>query len=331
MKIHFDIIHMCHLNFFKNAIYKFKEDGHEINITYLNRGEIKKVLEKEFPDFELTEIGNKYSPTTLGKIPMILDRAKLLYEYLKKEKPDITAGVGDFILAFCSKLRGIPCVLFYDDYEFKINYKLSKLFASKLVIPDAIKDEGSNIIKYHSFKELAYLHPDIYKPDIKVIKKLGLKKGKYVFIREASDISMNYAGKDVGLLKEIKKLYEQGKTVVVSLEDKSKELLYSVYAIILQEPLDDIYSIMAFAKYGISSGDSMAREMALLGIKCKYTGGRDMMINRPFTRGNTRRTFEPIDVKKYENTTEVIMNTLVNVYNAKNEYFNRYVNSVGRR
>lgn len=281
-KIVFSVIHLAHLNFFKKAIENFNNKGFNIEIIYLDRGKIEKVLIKEFPQYKLTKIG-VYSPSTFGKIFMVLKRIKGILSYLRKSKPIITLGVGDFVLAFCSRLLGIKSVLFYDDYEFKLNFNLSHFFANKLVIPDVIPKRSKKIITYNGFKELAYLHPDFYKPNKKIIEDLGLKQNKYVFVREVAGISMNYTNlKQEGLVSSIKYLSEKGIKVILSLEDKSRREFYAPYCIILEEPLEDVYSIMNYALFCLSSGDSMARESALLGVPCIYTGGREMYANNPF-------------------------------------------------
>ena len=279
-KILFDIIHLCHLNFFKHAIQELHKQGHLVILTYLDRGSIKKVLAKELSHFIPTKIGT-YSPTTIGKIPMTLSRLHLFTAFLAKEKPDITLGVGDFVLSFASRIQGISTILFYDDYEFTINYRLSQLFSLNLFVPKFLP-KGYNIKRYSSFKELAYLHPDMYTPDTSLLSSYDIEPKKYVFIREVAGISMNYSDlTQEGLLPAIKHLKEKGVKVLLSLEDKSRKQYYEPYCTVLQEPLEDIYSLMALARCGISSGDSMAREMALLGVPCIYTGGRDMRINRP--------------------------------------------------
>ena len=280
--IHFDIIHLAHLNFFKYAILELDKQGYNIEITYLDRGKIRKVLDKELPKFKKTKIG-KYSKTTIGKIPMILNRLRLFIPFLFKTKPTVTAGVGDFILAFSSRILGIKSMMYYDDYEFKSNYNLSLLFGTKFHIPYALPTRGKKVVAYKSFKELAYLHPEVYKPNEKIITDIGLKPDEYVFAREVAGISMNYTElEQEGLLNPIKHLHNKGIKVVLSLEDKSRRKFYEPYCIILEEPLEDIYSIMHYALFMISSGDSMARESALLGVPCIYTGGRDMYVNHPF-------------------------------------------------
>lgn len=218
---------------------------------------------------------------------MIFGRALKLLNYLRKSRPLTTAGVGDFILAFSSRILGIRSILFYDDFEFKLNFNLSHLFANQLVIPNSISKRSKKIIPYHGFKELAYLHPKRYRAKKKIIEKMGLKEDLYIFLREVANISMNYSDlqKDslLEVIKEISpRLDAKGIKLVLSLEDKSRKEFYQPYCLILEEPLEDIYSIMHFALFMISSGDSMARESALLGVPCIYTGGRAMAVNNPF-------------------------------------------------
>ena len=106
---------------------------------------------------------------------------------------------------------------------------------------------------------------------------------KYVFVREVAGISMNYATlKQEGLVNSIKYLHDKGIKVVLSLEDKSRKEFYTPYCVILEEPLEDVYSIINYALFCLSSGDSMARESALLGVPCIYTGGRMMYANNNF-------------------------------------------------
>ena len=204
--------------------------------------------------------------------------------FLKEQKPNFLVAVGDFVLALTSKLLGIPNAIFYDDYEFKVNYRLSRLFGNKLVVPFPLPKE-KKVSKYYSFKELAYIHPKHYEPNPDIIKNLGLFEDKYIFIREVAGISLNYSNlAENSLIRPIKYIHKKGLKIILSLEDKTKSPIYAPYCTILEEPLEDVYSIMKYALFCISSGDSMARESALLGVPTIYTGGRIMKINQPLIK-----------------------------------------------
>jgi len=175
----------------------------------------------------------------------------------------------------------MPSVLFGDDYEYKLAHFLSEFSGDYFIIPASVPSTGKNILKYKGFKELAYLHPNYFKPDRKVLEQYGIAPNNYVFIREVSRASLNYKNlRQMGLPEVIRSLNDFGLKVVLSLEDKTRAESLKDKCIILEEPVEDIFSLMSFALFTISSGDSMARESCLVGTPAIYTGGRDMIINK---------------------------------------------------
>jgi predicted glycosyltransferase len=54
---------------------------------------------------------------------------------------------------------------------------------------------------------------------------------------------------------------------------------YPAHWTVLQEPVPDIHSLLYYSCLVISSGDSMAREGAMLGVPSVYVGSRDMKAN----------------------------------------------------
>ena len=65
--------------------------------------------------------------------------------------------------------------------------------------------------------------------------------------------------------------------VLFSLEDKSKRDLYPKEWLLLEEPMEDIHSLIYYCAGLVSSGDSMAREASLLGVPSYYLGIRHNM------------------------------------------------------
>jgi len=60
-----------------------------------------------------------------------------------------------------------------------------------MVVPNFFPSKG-NVLKYNGFKELAYLHPNYFVPNKKILEDYDLEQDKYVFIREVSKGSLNY-------------------------------------------------------------------------------------------------------------------------------------------
>ena len=98
-----------------------------------------------------------------------------------------------------------------------------------------------------------------------------------MFLREVTVGTINYAGQASGAILGIKEQIPAGMKVLFSLEEKKRRDEYPADWILLQEPIEDIHSLIYDAAGLVSSGDSMAREAALLGVPSYYLGIRYSM------------------------------------------------------
>ena len=126
-------------------------------------------------------------------------------------------------------------------------------------------------------KEWAYLNPRTFVPKVEVLEKYGVKPKEYMFLREVSVGTINYAGQASGAILGIKDMIPTGMRVLFSLEEKKRRDEYPADWILLQEPIEDIHSLIYYSAGLVSSGDSMAREAALLGVPSYYLGIRYSM------------------------------------------------------
>ena len=277
MNILFDINHPVDVNFFKNAINIVEQNGHKIILTYRPRGKLKKIIEYELGEYLPIKIGTHYS-SFFKKIVGQVWRDFKMITFQKQHKIDLSVCFGPTNV-IASWLNRIPYLAFEDDFEYKIPFYHANIFSTRHIMPDYIKFKKKNVYHYGGFKELAYLHPRYYKPNIKKLTEHNLKPDEYVFIREVSNVSLNYKKTNNHIFQIVDRIKTKNIKILISLEDDSlRTKLYS-NCIILKEPVDDIYSLMKYSRFTISSGDTMARESCLLGTPCIYTGGRDMAMN----------------------------------------------------
>ena len=151
-------------------------------------------------------------------------------------------------------------------------------------------------------KEWAYLSPTVFIPDEKVIEKYGVKPRDYFFLREVSVGTMNYIGQKAQAIYAIKDLIPQNKKVLFSLEEKEKRDMYPKEWQLLQEPIEDVHSLIYFSCGLISSGDSMAREASMLGVPSLYLGIRtDMPANKAAIEVAKMYSIDTIDIKQWLN------------------------------
>lgn len=279
MKIIFDLMHPAHVNFFRNAIRILQSEGHEIVISVLDRGKVPSIVKKEFPGIRTKLIG-KHRGTAFS----ILFQANIfrffsMLAFLIKERPDAGFSVGSFIMGSGMKLLNRKNYQFDDDPERKINVQLEKWTSTRLFFPAIYKDSSSKVEYFNCLKEWAYLSPTWFKPEIASLEEYGLKPREYIFVREISNGSLNYKGQEGNIIAGFAKELPSDFKYVLSLEDKSTRDMYPENWILLKEPVTDIHSLMYYSSCAVSSGDSMAREAAMLGVPSVYCGFRTMKAN----------------------------------------------------
>lgn len=277
-KILIDILHPAHVNFFKGVINQLQND-HDLLIIVRERGNLSKIVEAELKTPFI--VYGKHRETVFGKMWGLFERVgQLIYLALKHSIYQM-ASCG-FYVAIAGTILRRKSIVFYDDFEYKLNFYPSYWFATKYIIPASIPKKRSNVIHYRGFKELAYLYH--FSPQSIELERMGLKPGEYVFMRLVSSKSLNYRNQKPSLaIQTIKLFLEQTNiTLILSLEKgaENSELssLHNVRT--LSQPCLDIHSLMYYAKFIISSGDTVAREGALLGTPTLYIGQRDMRVNR---------------------------------------------------
>ena len=294
MRILFDITHPVDVNFFKNSMLKLKSDGHDLSIIFRSRGRLEKILKYELQMFPIDKIGDHEKKGFVKKITTQLHRDYNIIPFIKKNKIELVVCFGS-TSAISTKFCQIPYLSFDDDFEYKIPFYHANWFATRHIYPDFIEFSNSRTYKYHGFKELAYLHPNYLKTSEEILKEYSIAPNEYVFIREIANISLNYE-ENRSILKElVTKIKTKGLSIILSLEDKSLKDNYVDDCIILEEPVSDIYSLLYYALFAISSGDTVARETALLGVPTIYTGGRTMVVNEALVKEGLM--FESTNVK----------------------------------
>lgn len=279
MKIIVDIAHPAHVNFFKHALRMLRGEGHEVIISGLRRGKLPKILEEELGDFPVHYVGRHRGTTFSIILEANLLKAVRLFWLVLRKRPDFGLSVGSFTLGAVMKLLGKPNVQFDDDPERKMNVWLEKLTSTRLFFPPLIQPH-QNVSTMQALKEWAYLSPRYFAPDSSVLADYGVAPQQYFFVREVSTGSLNYQDQAANTIASFAHQLPSEFPVLLSLEYKEAGGQYPKHWIHLREPVTDIHSLLYYSRLVISSGDSMAREGAMLGVPSLYVGVRDMKANR---------------------------------------------------
>ena len=280
MRILIDIGHPSQLNFLKIPI-QFLNTSNDLFVTYLNRGILGDIVKKELNNINIKELGkHNYSIFSIiwnANICKFFQFIKFIYK--NKIQIGINGGVP---MGIAMRIMRRKYIQFNDDYERGMIILLEKILANKLYLfPSTIPlNSRKNIFLVNSLKEWAYLSPKYFSPNIRVLDEYNIKPGQYIFVREVSTRTINYLCQKEGVISVYQNaLTSTNLTILLSLENKDDREKYPNEWILLNEPVNDIHSLMYFSKCVISSGDSMAREGAMLGVISIYCGSRDMLAN----------------------------------------------------
>lgn len=278
MKILFDIKHPAQLNLFKSISRELLEEKWDVTICYLERGKLPRIIDAEYATMNTIPIGSskgtRWSILWNGNIKRTLGFLYLIF----KNKYDICVAASSIPLALACRISGVPVIQFYDDPERKKVNELNAIFSNQLFFPPIVKQTNKTSI-FNCLKEWSYLSPSRFKPNLQIPEKLGLSPHQYIFIREVSNKSFNYYDQEDAIICGFANEITPDTPVVLSLEDKRIAHKFPKNWHILQEPVDDIHSLLYYSKFVISSGDSMAREGAMLGVPSIYCGIRKMKAN----------------------------------------------------
>jgi uncharacterized protein len=324
MKILIDVSHPAHVNLYKNFITILDNEGIECFVSVLDRGKVVRIAERELRGKRLFITGKHK-----GNLWSIIFEANIL-KFIKlvlliiKEKPTVGFGTG-YILGGAMSLFNKRSYQFDDDPERTWVVFLEKHLSTQVFFPpivNAIKDR--KITVFHALKEWSYLSPKYFIPNSDALNEFDLEAKEYIFIREVSSGSVNYMGQAEGLILSVANKIPSNYKVILSLENKSLIAKYPSHWIVLNEPVNDIHSLIFYSKVLVSSGDSMAREGAMLGVPSIYCGFRTMKANKIMQEHNMLFHVEidevPIAIRNYFDNVEFESNQINFREKLKNEW-----------
>ena len=281
MRILVDIGHPAHVHMFKNMIRELENDGHEVKITARDKDVTLDLLNAYEFNYEFL---GKHRTRLASKISGAIKTNYSVYKIAKKFEPDILIGAsGNFYIVQVSRLIGKPSVIFEDSELDKSIYWLCEPFATAVCTPFCFKGKlnPQKHIRYDGYKELAYLHPNYFKPDPAILEELNLnKEDNFVILRfvawQASH-DIGRSGFDLEtkqrLVKEIEK---DARVFITSERPLPKE--FEKYRITIHP--HRIHDMLYYAQMLVGDSQTMTTEAGILGtpaIRCNsFVGENDM-------------------------------------------------------
>lgn len=267
MRIVVDINHPGHVHMFKNFIWEMQKRGHEILITATEKDVAFKLLDNY--GFDYINLGS-YGKLLIEKLVNIPVIDLKMYYKVKSFNPDVFIGVGSIRAAHVSFLLRKKCIIFEDTEHSTEQIKLYLPFVSAVCTPSCFKGElGKKQIRYNGYHELAYLHPNNFKPDPEVLHELGLNESDpYVVMRFVSwEASHDIGQHGINNKKDLVKMLEKYGKVFITSEGKLDPELEKYKLKISPEKLHDL---LYYATLYVGEGATTASECSVLGTHAIY-------------------------------------------------------------
>ncbi len=199
MNILIDVGHPAHVHLFKNFAIIMKNKGHNIVFTARDKESIIELLKKYNFTFYVLGVHKKY---LVNKLITLLTYNYKLLKFCKAFLPEIFLSHGSPYAAHVSAILDKPHISFEDTEHSIEQILLYKPFTDQILTSNVFKrDLGKKQIRYNSFHEIAYLHPDYFTPNLEIKKELNLAVNeKFVIIRFvswAATHDLGYRGLDI--------------------------------------------------------------------------------------------------------------------------------------
>jgi uncharacterized protein len=276
MKIFIDIGHPAHVHYFKNFIKIMESKGHSFFVSARDRSIIFYLLERN--KFHFYNRG-KGKDGIIGKLLyMISADLKLLIKAIKF-KPDVFISFASPYAAQTAWLLRKPHIVLDDTEPARFAHLFYKPFSRTFLNPSCFqKDFGKKQIRFNSYAELFYLHPDQHTsfPDILNVLHIS-EKEKFAMLRFVAwkaNHDIGHSGLDISVKKQLVNLLtENGFRVFISSEDENKDPFFDQYLLKISPEL--IHNVMEHATLLVTEGATMASECAMLGTPVIYVNSLD--------------------------------------------------------
>ncbi len=170
-----------HVNLFQNFIEEMEDEGHEVMAFSLKDDLTKSLL----GTFKIkNQYYGKHSQKFFYKTIAPFSTRITLLRKLNKFDPDLILSVNDLPLAPFTTLFEAPSVVFLDEVPGRRKEHLIFNYSSKIVTPDCYHSDvpENKQLTHSSYHTLAYLHPNRFTPDEKVLEKLDVSSKEYVVV-----------------------------------------------------------------------------------------------------------------------------------------------------
>lgn len=262
MRVLIGIGHPKDVHLWKNTINNLTINGHEVKILAWDKDVTLQLL--DIYGYEYKILGKSCKPFS-KKAYGLLKSEIVSFKVVNRFKPDIFVG-REPCLAHLSRLTKKPNIYFEDTEHANLVHWLTFPFTDAICTSTSYKRRinSKKHMTFNGYQELAYLHPNYFKPKDNVLDELGINKNsKFVILRLVSwEGSHDVGHKGIDDLQHlIETLEKYAKVWIVS--ERLLDKRYEKYKLKV-EP-EKMHDLLYYANMYIGEGATMAAEAGILG------------------------------------------------------------------
>ncbi len=311
MRVWIDLSNSPHVLFFRPLIRLLEAEGHEVEVTAREYAQTAELLERQ--GIEATLIGRHGGRSLPAKTRSLASRVVALHRFARRRRFHVALAHGSHELTLAARSLGIPSATAFD-YEYAwLQHQLGCRAATRVVVPDAIPPDRlaryglrpPKLVRYPGLKEEYYLAD--FQPDPAVLDELGVDRERIVVVlRPPPDVSLYHRRANPLFPQLLRALGRRPDVQAVVLprtaEQRAAARALGLPSLVVPDRAVDAHSLVALSDLVVSSGGTMNREAAALGVPVYSTfGGRLGAVDEALVRaGRLRLLTDPasLDLRK---------------------------------
>lgn len=270
MKAMLSIDHPAWAHQFRHIVKMLGERGDEVLTLAVEKDGDTKLLDRFGIPYVLSahSTGKNIVEKGLLFIGLCLEHT---YRALRFQ-PDVLIGRASPMMAVAAWISRKPHIIYEDTEVSKFSLRICKRLTTKIITPKTfLTDLGPRQERLDTYKELFYLHPNVFTPDKQVLRDVGFDPDeKYILVRFVAWNASHDIGRrglsDAGKIALVRRLEQYGRVYVSAEGNVPEELKPNL----LKTPYELIHHVLAFAQLVYSEGATMASEAVVLGTHALY-------------------------------------------------------------
>ncbi len=269
MNIVIQLSHPAQFHLFKNVIVNLTHDGYNVHILIKTKDILEDLLkESGFEYYNVLRNGHRKSK--VGVFWDMVVRDCRIVKFCRDHDIDLLMGSTVEVAHVAWLLRKKSINFGEDDMSVVPAFrKIGGPFIQTMLSPVTCNNGEleKKTVHYQGFHKLAYLHPNWFMPNKKVVERYFPTDEPYFILRFAKlnayhDLNVNTDGLCGDVAKTLISMLEaKGRVFITS--ERELEPDFEKYRLIIEK--NDIHHVLAFATMLVGDSQSMAVEAAMLG------------------------------------------------------------------